>query len=64
MGNPFTMMDEYHQKYWQNYHKIVSSPGARSMSDHDIHKATHYITREKTMEQADPHSEKPGNEQA
>ncbi len=46
MGNPFTMMDSYHQKYWQNHHKVISSDYARNMSSHDIDKITHDITEE------------------
>ena len=46
MGNPFTMMDEYHQRYWQNYQRVISSDCARNMSSHDVHKETHDITEE------------------
>ena len=45
MGNPFTMMDEYHQRYWQNYRRLESSRSSRGMSDHQKHLSTHYETQ-------------------
>lgn len=37
MSNPFTIMDEYHQRYWQNYdYSSRASERARSEAAHDI----------------------------
>ncbi len=39
MGNPFTMMDKYHQSYWQNYnYSSRASDHVRSEMAHDITK--------------------------
>lgn len=39
MGNPFTMMDKYHQRYWQNYNYFSkASVHVRNKVAHDITK--------------------------